>query len=204
MECRICLGADHPETMLRPCRCRGSSAYIHEPCLRTYLQYYPDRICRVCHERMEHPWVDIEQNIICAIVVSVWSFILLELSTMPLPFKLLCLGSLLGLIVFHARKRQLSYGIVTICILTSGLLVIAEPNVILQTVVLVYALLLIAALCFFLSVDTVFLVLLLGFATMYSVLLTLAVAARSDPAFTSLFLLAMTTLWLALVRPATA
>ena len=201
MECRICLQSDRQESMLRPCQCRGTSAYIHEQCLRTYLHYYPDRLCRVCHEPMEHPQMDIEQNVICSIIVSVWSFILLELSTMAFPYKLLCMASLLGLVLHHALRRQLSYGIVAVCILSSALMVMTEPDVILQTVILVYALLGIAALCYFLSVDTLFVVLVIGFALMYSILLTLVIASRSDPAFTSLFLIAVTVFWLAFVRP---
>ncbi len=49
MQCRICLeeGGD----LLAPCRCRGTAAYIHRTCLDQYVQYYPDRICRVCHTR---------------------------------------------------------------------------------------------------------------------------------------------------------
>ena len=49
MQCRICLeeGGD----LLVPCRCRGTASYIHRTCLDQYIQYYPDRICRVCHTR---------------------------------------------------------------------------------------------------------------------------------------------------------
>jgi hypothetical protein len=36
-------------TLLVPCRCRGTSSYIHRTCLDRYIQYYPDRMCRVCH-----------------------------------------------------------------------------------------------------------------------------------------------------------
>lgn len=48
MECRICLESDDPETMLQPCQCRGTSAYVHRRCLERYLYFYPDGICRVC------------------------------------------------------------------------------------------------------------------------------------------------------------
>lgn len=201
MECRICLQSDRQESMLRPCQCRGTSAYIHEHCLRTYLHYYPDRLCRVCHEPMEHPRMDIEQNVICSIIVIVWSCILLELSTMAFPYKLLCIATLAALVVHHALRKQLSYGIVAVCLLSSGLMAMTAPDVILQTVILVYALLGIAALCYFLSADMLFFVILIGLALTYSILLTLAVATRSDPAFTSLFLIAVTVFWLAFVRP---
>lgn len=48
MECRICLDSDQPETMLSPCQCRGTAAYVHQRCLERYFQFYPDGICRVC------------------------------------------------------------------------------------------------------------------------------------------------------------
>lgn len=47
--CRICF--EEGEGLLTPCRCRGTSAYIHPACLDQYIRYYPDRICRVCHAR---------------------------------------------------------------------------------------------------------------------------------------------------------
>lgn len=51
MQCRICLDDGDQTTLLSPCRCRGSSSYIHRGCLERYIQYYPDRICRVCNSQ---------------------------------------------------------------------------------------------------------------------------------------------------------
>ena len=47
MQCRICLEED--TNLLSPCNCRGTASYIHQACLDRYIQYYPDRICRVCN-----------------------------------------------------------------------------------------------------------------------------------------------------------
>jgi len=55
MSCRICLSDEFPETFLSPCRCVGTSSYIHEECLTTYLSYYPDRVCRVCLAQIDNP-----------------------------------------------------------------------------------------------------------------------------------------------------
>jgi hypothetical protein len=49
MQCRICFEEGDDLTLLVPCRCRGTSSYIHRTCLDRYIQYYPDRMCRVCH-----------------------------------------------------------------------------------------------------------------------------------------------------------
>lgn len=50
--CRICFGTDGRETMLSPCNCRGSSAFIHQECYERYLEHFPDGVCRVCNARM--------------------------------------------------------------------------------------------------------------------------------------------------------
>jgi hypothetical protein len=55
MQCRICLGDDSPETLLRPCRCSGTIAYVHRACLDTYLLYVPDEVCRVCRTPFQVP-----------------------------------------------------------------------------------------------------------------------------------------------------
>lgn len=51
-ECRICLESNL-ESMSSPCNCTGSGEYIHTECLREYLLYYPDGICRVCQSHMK-------------------------------------------------------------------------------------------------------------------------------------------------------
>jgi len=55
MQCRICLGDDSPETLLRPCNCSGTIAYVHTSCLETYCLYVPDQMCRVCRTRFQLP-----------------------------------------------------------------------------------------------------------------------------------------------------
>lgn len=46
-QCRICF--EEGTDLLSPCGCRGTAAYIHPACLDQYIQYYPDRVCRVCN-----------------------------------------------------------------------------------------------------------------------------------------------------------
>lgn len=55
MNCRICFEGGTAGTLLTPCRCIGTSQYIHKECLERYIHYYPDRICRVCLEEMNPP-----------------------------------------------------------------------------------------------------------------------------------------------------
>jgi hypothetical protein len=47
MECRICLTDENPELMIQPCKCKGTSAYIHQKCLENYIRNYSST-CAVC------------------------------------------------------------------------------------------------------------------------------------------------------------
>lgn len=201
MECRICFEPDRPNTMVIPCRCRGTSAYVHAHCLRTYFSYYPDRICRVCHERMGHPTIDLERNFVCATVLFTWAAVLLALSTVSVGVKLVAYVGLSGLLVFHIQRKQLTYETTFTCLAVSGLLYLADPVFLPQTVFLSVGLLLLLTLCLFVPTETVLLVLVVGLGLVYTLLATFAVALKTDPAFTGLFLLVMVVFWLIFVRP---
>ena len=201
MECRLCFGDEQADTMLVPCRCRGTSAYVHDHCLRTYFSYYPDRVCRVCHEHMGHPLIDLERNFICATALFVWAAVLLALSTVPLAVKVLAYVSLSGLLIFHVQRKQLTYETTFTCLAVSGLLFLADPVFLPQTVFLSAGLLLLLMLCLFVPTETVLMVLVVGLGLVYTLLATFAVAVKTDPAFTGLFLLVMVVFWLIFVRP---
>lgn len=201
MQCRICLGDEQPEAMLVPCRCRGTAAYVHDHCLRTYFTYYPDRICRVCHERMEHPWVDHERTRTCATLLLLWSAVLVALSAVPLGVKWITYSGLAALVLFHARRNHLTYESTILCLSASTILAFANPLYLTQMVLLTASLLVLATLCIFLPTELVFLAIVMMLALAYSVLLLLAVASRTDPAFTALAVMAMGVFWLLFLRP---
>jgi hypothetical protein len=145
--------------------------------------------------------MDIERNSICAVTLAFWALILLSLSTMAGIVKCLCLVALVGLLAYHVKRTALTYESTFACLVASGLLYLSDPKVLPQTVFLVYGLLLLASLCLFMSVEALLLALVFGLALTYSAFLTVAVAAHADPAFTSLFLLVLTTFWLVFLRP---
>lgn len=145
--------------------------------------------------------MDVERNIVCAVTLLVWALVLLALSPMLLGLKLLCLASLAGLLVYHVQRKRLSYEVTFGCLLASGVLFLSDPVVLPQTVLLVYALLVLGCLCLFMSVEALFLFVVIALAVTYSAFLTFAIAAKSDPAFTSVFLLALTSFWLVFLRP---
>lgn len=202
MECRVCLGDERPETMLIPCRCRGTAAHVHDHCLRTYFTYYPDRICRVCHESMKHPWVDRERTLLCALLLLVWSAILVALSTVSAPLKGVTYSSVVLLLVVYIRYRHLTYEPTLLCLAASALLAWSDPQYILQTVCLAVGVLILATLCVVLPPHTAFLILVIILAVTYSGLFLLAVAAKTDPAFAAMGLMVMGIGWLTCLRPA--
>jgi len=60
--CRICLESDHPEDMIAPCKCKGSSRWVHRQCLDQWRIHETDRAfskCTEClfdyHLEMKHP-----------------------------------------------------------------------------------------------------------------------------------------------------
>eukprot|EP00537_Pseudo-nitzschia_pungens_P013975 CAMPEP_0172383792 /NCGR_PEP_ID=MMETSP1061-20121228/1600_1 /TAXON_ID=37318 /ORGANISM="Pseudo-nitzschia pungens, Strain cf. pungens" /LENGTH=602 /DNA_ID=CAMNT_0013112139 /DNA_START=455 /DNA_END=2263 /DNA_ORIENTATION=+ len=48
--CRICLEEDSPETMIAPCRCKGSSKWVHRECLDEWRTNEHDRAFSKCTE----------------------------------------------------------------------------------------------------------------------------------------------------------
>ena len=38
LECRICRGGVEVGTLLHPCKCSGSIRYVHEECIKLWLQ----------------------------------------------------------------------------------------------------------------------------------------------------------------------
>lgn len=49
-QCRICLEEDHPEDMIAPCKCKGSSKWVHRACLDQWRTRETDRAFATCTE----------------------------------------------------------------------------------------------------------------------------------------------------------
>jgi hypothetical protein len=100
MICRICFGEETPETMVSPCRCSGTSAYIHTECLNSYFGYFPDRICRVCRTEMEGP-----PNLLMSAMMMTLLGMSISYSVIPWTIKLAFTMSLLTITVYYAKKN---------------------------------------------------------------------------------------------------
>ena len=54
MECRICFETHNQETLISPCKCSGTSKYVHKECLDKWIVYKKNDICSVCQEKYSY------------------------------------------------------------------------------------------------------------------------------------------------------
>lgn len=43
--CRICMEESDNRRLLRPCKCKGTQAFVHQICLETWLKHKNDKVC---------------------------------------------------------------------------------------------------------------------------------------------------------------
>lgn len=53
MECRFCFEDDEKDSMISPCKCDGTSKYVHKSCLSKWILYKKSNICPVCNQEYE-------------------------------------------------------------------------------------------------------------------------------------------------------
>ena len=102
MQCRICL--DEGGDLLSPCLCRGSASYIHRTCLDQYIQYYPDRICRVCRTRFPNYPSPREATLCWIVFVSLVTLLIVSSARLIAKFALL---TAIGALSFFFLRRNL-------------------------------------------------------------------------------------------------
>lgn len=116
MQCRICLGDDSPETLVRPCRCSGTIAYVHQACLDTACLYLPDGICRVCQTPFVRP-------LAWGPTLALWTMFLgLAGIALCMPERLLvriaalAVLSLLASFYVHLRMTTIVHPLIVLCL----------------------------------------------------------------------------------------
>lgn len=70
-QCRYCLEGDNVDDMVKPCRCAGSTAYVHKECLRNWFRQKNSRVvipgyfnqfdtyrCEICHTKYQCEYVN--------------------------------------------------------------------------------------------------------------------------------------------------
>lgn len=103
MQCRICFEDGDAITLVTPCNCRGSSAYIHQACLDRYIQYYPDRICRVCRGHFPPVETPMEVGLCWVLFLGMAIALLVSQVTLPVKIFLFGLGFFLCAYLLHRR-----------------------------------------------------------------------------------------------------
>lgn len=135
--CRICF--EEGQSLLTPCRCRGTSAHIHPACLDQYIQYYPDRICRVCHTKFAS--FKTSRDIYSAVGILVVFTCLLFFSNARLLMKLALLGTaFLVTAYFYVRELFSPTPLVFLSILVLLFLPHSHPAAVMTWLILFAAL----------------------------------------------------------------
>ena len=105
-ECRICFEEKDDDELISPCRCNGTSKYIHRGCLNRWREFNrggePELICMECKEPyiISKKYIDEQENIfripytfsllclnylISALTTIVWTFITLNSNSKEMP-----------------------------------------------------------------------------------------------------------------------
>ena len=62
MDCRICLESNNQETMISPCRCSGTSRWVHRECIERWIQECENiqarKKCMECHHQYEYEYTE--------------------------------------------------------------------------------------------------------------------------------------------------
>lgn len=112
--------------MVTPCKCSGSSAFIHEACLERYFEYYPDRICRVCLHRMQ-PRLDPELG--TALATLLLTAIILNNAIIPLLVKAAILTATAFVVRGLGTHGLLSFRLLAILAGMTAMLVLAQHDI---------------------------------------------------------------------------
>ena len=98
--CRICHSSEDNKDLFSPCHCRGSMAYVHRSCLKSWIASSGRQKCEVCG----HQWNSrvivtkimnyIEGHLIILIVTSTFSAFLLNIIAYLYSFHYNCKNSL--------------------------------------------------------------------------------------------------------------
>ena len=200
-QCRICLDTETPETMITPCMCRGTSAYIHEACFEQYLEYYPDRICRVCHYRVPGPEMTLfPTDTAVFLYMAVWMTTLLLLSPVAEHYKVMYFFMLIGVLIYCKLTDAFrgAFGIGITCI--SFLFTFLEPILAVQAIVFIGLLAIIGVLFLYISPEIMLLFVAIVLAGAYSIVIVSFFALKQDSYLTAFIVPIMLILWTCVIR----
>lgn len=179
--------------------CRGTSAYIHESCFQTYLQHYPDRICRVCHYRVpgsSHYIVD--AVVLCCMIV--WMVVLLLLSPVAEHYKLLYFMMLIGVLGFGvvADVFRGLFGISMLVI--SFMFTFLDPILAVQCIVFFGFMSIMGVMILYISPEVMLMLVTILLVGSYSIIIVSFFALKQDAYLTAFMVPFMLILWACVIR----
>jgi hypothetical protein len=198
-QCRICLDTENPETMISPCMCRGTAAYIHEACFQQYLDHYPDRVCRVCHYRVPGT-ATFSLDAVVFLVMAFWMIALLMLSSVAEHYKVIYLFMLAGLLLF-VNIADVFRGVFGICLLcVSFLFTFLEPTIAVQCVLFFGLLGIIGIMFLYIPPEIMLMFVAILLMGAYSILIVSFFALKQDMYLTAFIVPFMALVWACVIR----
>lgn len=200
-QCRICFDTENPETMITPCMCRGTSAYIHEDCFQKYLEYYPDRVCRVCHYRVPDPNGDaFPADTIVFLYMTTWLSILLLMSPVAEHYKMMYFFMLISVLVY-SKITNVFRGVFGICVTcVSFLFTFLDPVHAVQAVVFFGLLAIIGVMFLYISPEIMLMFVAILLSGAYSIVIVSFFALKQDSYLTAFIVPIMIILWACVIR----
>jgi hypothetical protein len=196
-QCRICLDTEHPHSMISPCMCSGTSAYIHEACLLRYFDYFPDRICRVCHAVMAGRETFYVADRIVFRSMSLWMMFLLCLSSVENRFKILYL-LLLVAVSFLTNSIRGIIGLVLTGL--SIVFALVTPEISVQLIVLLGVLGTFGVMCLYIPMDVMLVFVSILLCGTYTIFITMFFAMNQDSYLNAFFVPFILLLWVCVIR----
>lgn len=199
-QCRICLDTEDPETMIAPCMCRGTSAYIHEACFQRYLDHYPDRVCRVCHYRVPGPPLAFSVDVIVFFCMMAWMITLLFMSPVAEHFKVLYFFMLIGIAIFSVVTDAFR-GVFGICVtVISFLFTFLDPMLAVQCILFFGLIGIIGALFLYISPEVMLMFVTILLVGAYSIIILSFFALKQDAYLTAFMVPFILILWACVIR----
>jgi len=198
-QCRICLDTENSETMITPCMCSGTSAYIHEECFQRYLEYYPDRMCRVCHYTVPDSMI-VSVDTVVFFCMTMWMVVLLMLSSVAEHYKLLYFLMLIGVLAFSNITGAFR-GVFGVCMMIlSFLFTILDPILAVQIVIVVGLIGILGVLCMYISPEVMLMFVTILLIGSYSIIVMSFFALKQDSYLTAFMVPFMLILWSCVIR----
>ena len=192
-QCRICLDTENPNSMVSPCNCRGTSAYIHSKCLNEYLHHYPDGLCRVCRKNMivVYPY---------EIILFAMLMILLLYTNIPTHTKFIYVLMTLPIFLTNRIHKIFTLSSVIGLVCLSSLFLVIQPEYSIPMILGITIVGVLATIAHYIPPQFILMLASIGLGGLYIGILTIYIATTTDSYMLSYFSTFVSMLWLLFVN----